>query len=90
MDKQDATSFILANGKALQVMLWSGQQIPDGWVPLDGRTVEGVTLPDRRDKFLYATKSSTDYTAVYSLVEMVRLHDLKNANGEVIMQGVFP
>ncbi len=91
MDISDATPYTVINGRAIQIMGWSGPEIPDGWVPLDGRTIHGVTLPDHRNKFLYGTgknASECPTPAIYPLIEIVRLHDLV-VNGELKLAGIF-
>jgi hypothetical protein len=87
----EATPFTLINGKALQIMNWSGSVIPDGWVPLDGRTIDGVILPDRRANFIYGTPmdNAADTRTVYVITEIVKLHDLV-MDGELKIQGIFP
>ncbi|MCK9571383.1 hypothetical protein M0R72_20710 [Candidatus Pacearchaeota archaeon] len=92
MDANDAIPVAIINGRALQIMWWSGPDIPGGWVPLDGRTIDGVTLPDRRTRFLSGTGENVaecPKQVFYQLIEIVRLHDLV-VDGELKIAGIFP
>jgi hypothetical protein len=82
-----------SNGRVLTPTLWHGD-IPEGWAPLDGRTIEGVTLPDRRSVFLYGTGNKVEpmaekVPAICVCCEIVREHDLV-VDGEVVFPGVLP
>ncbi len=82
--------FIVINGKALQILLWASSDIPEDYAPLDGRTIEGITLPDRRDKWLSGGDPAKAYPDYIVLREVVRMHDLKDPTGNIIIKGVLP
>ncbi len=72
---------LASNGRILTPTLWGGENIPQGWAPLDGRTIGGVSLPDRRDRFLYRTPDKVDpmaktVPAILSICEIVRIEDV--------------
>ena len=75
MDRFDCMKFVVINGNAVQVVIWSGNEVPDGLIPLDGRIVNGITLPDHRDKVLY-TKSEDSDEAIVILRECIMRRDL--------------
>jgi hypothetical protein len=75
MDRFDCMKFVVINGKAVQVVIWNGNEVPDGLIPLDGRIVNGITLPDHRDKVLY-TKSEDSDEAIVILRECIMRRDL--------------
>jgi hypothetical protein len=64
MDSVDCMKFVVINGKAVQVVIWNGNEVPDGLIPLDGRIVNGITLPDHRDKFLFTKNEDSDEAIV--------------------------
>jgi hypothetical protein len=37
------------------IIMWSGQNVPAGWTLCNGTNVNGVTVPDLRDKFIVST-----------------------------------
>ena len=78
MDRFDCMKFVVINGKAVQVVIWNGNEVPDGLIPLDGRIVNGITLPDHRDKVLY-TKSEDSDEALVILRECISRRDLLEA-----------
>jgi hypothetical protein len=75
MDRFDCMKFVVINGNAVQVVIWRGNEVPDGLIPLDGRIVNGITLPDHRDKVLY-TKSEDSDEALVILRECISRRDL--------------
>lgn len=75
------SDIVASNGRILTPVLWAGKDIPEGWVPLDGSTILGVTLPDRRDRFLYRTPDKVEpmaetVPAILTICEIVRIEDV--------------
>lgn len=75
MNMCDCMKFVVINGNAVQVVIWRGNEVPDGLIPLDGRIVNGITLPDHRDKVL-CTKSEDSDEAIVILRECILRRDL--------------
>ena len=74
-DPFDHVPFVVINGKAIQVVIWCGNEVPDSLIPLDGRIVDGIALPDHRDKFL-CTKSEDSDEAIVILRDCISRRDL--------------
>ena len=84
MDKYDAMPVIVINDTILQIISWAGTTIPDALIPLDGRIVNGIKIPDRRNNFIFAADPSNN-KIIYSITECVLLKDIENiiTNGEL-------
>ena len=75
MEQFDCLEFVVINGKAIQVVIWCGNEAPDGLIPLDGRIVDGIVIPDHRDKFL-CTKNEDSDEAIVILRDCISRRDL--------------
>ena len=76
-DPFDHVPFVVINGKAVQVVIWSGIEVPAGLIPLDGRIVNGMTLPDHRDKSSCTKiEGSDEYEFIIMLRECILRRDL--------------
>ena len=63
------TEFVHNVLPARSIIMWGGQpnQIPYGWALCDGQTVNSITTPDLRDKFIIGATTATGVTAVTTI-----------------------
>lgn len=76
MDGYDYINFVLINDTYIQVILWAGTDIPDSLVPLDGRIINGIKLPDHRNNYT-CVKNPITNDLIIVIRECVLLKDLE-------------